>query len=74
MTGFASFDDFLALSRVDGLAMSPDGSRLVATISELNEDGDKLVSALWEIDPAGADAGAPAHPLGQGRERCRVPP
>src|SRR6478609_7220858 len=53
MSGFASFDDFLAVSRVDGLALSPDGSRLVAAVSELNEDGDKFVSSLWELDQAG---------------------
>jgi dipeptidyl aminopeptidase/acylaminoacyl peptidase len=57
MSGFASFDDFLALSRVTDLTLSPDGGRLVATIAALNEDGNELINALWEIDPAGsADA------------------
>ncbi len=56
MSGFGSFDDFLAVSRVDGLALSPDGSRLVAAVSELNEDGDKFVSSLWELDQAGNGA------------------
>jgi dipeptidyl aminopeptidase/acylaminoacyl peptidase len=54
MTGFESFDDYLALSRVTDLALSHDGSRLVASIAGLNEEGNKLVSALWEIDPSGA--------------------
>ncbi|MEO8889802.1 MAG: S9 family peptidase, partial [Jatrophihabitantaceae bacterium] len=53
MTGFESFDDFLALSRVTDLALSHDGSRLVATIAELNKDGNKFLSALWELDPSG---------------------
>ncbi len=53
MSGFASFDDYLALSRIDGLALAPDGSRLVAAISELTEDGDKFVSSLWELDQTG---------------------
>ncbi len=54
MSGFASFDDFLAVSRVDGLALSPDGSRLVAAVSDLNDDADKFVSSLWELDQAGS--------------------
>jgi dipeptidyl aminopeptidase/acylaminoacyl peptidase len=54
MTGFASFDDFLALARVTDLALSVDGSRLVATVAELNDDGNELISALWELDPSGA--------------------
>ncbi len=54
MTGFASFDDFLAHPRITDLALSHDGTRLVATISVLRDDGDKLVDSLWEIDPSGA--------------------
>lgn len=53
MTGFASFDEYLAHPRIGGLVLSPDGERLVATIAELDADGDAFVSALWEIDPAG---------------------
>src|SRR5947207_2201788 len=53
MSGFESFDDFLALSRVTDLALSPDGGRLVATIGELNEDGNERINALWELDPTG---------------------
>ena len=56
MSGFASFDDYLELARVDSLAMAPDGSRLVATVSELDDDGNELVSALWEVDPSGTGA------------------
>ena len=53
MSGFASFDDYLAVSRVVDLTMSVDGTRLVATVASLNDDGNKLVNALWEIDPTG---------------------
>jgi dipeptidyl aminopeptidase/acylaminoacyl peptidase len=52
--GFASFDEYLSLSRVVDLALSTDGSRLVATVATLNEEGNKLINALWEIDPSGA--------------------
>jgi dipeptidyl aminopeptidase/acylaminoacyl peptidase len=54
MSGFASFDDYLAVPRVVDLAMSVDGTRLVATVASLNDDGNKLVNALWEIDPTGS--------------------
>jgi dipeptidyl aminopeptidase/acylaminoacyl peptidase len=56
VTGFASFDDFIGIARVDSLALSTDGSRLVATVSELNDDGNALISALWELDLAGNEA------------------
>ncbi|MCW2511589.1 MAG: dipeptidyl aminopeptidase/acylaminoacyl peptidase [Mycobacterium sp.] len=50
---FADLDDFLALPRVSGLAVSPDGSRAVTTVSELNEKRTEYVSAVWELDVAG---------------------
>jgi hypothetical protein len=46
-------DAFLALPRVSGLALSPDGSRLVTSVSTVAPDGTKFQSALWELDPAG---------------------
>jgi dipeptidyl aminopeptidase/acylaminoacyl peptidase len=53
-TAFDDLDDFLALPRVSGLAVSPDGSRVVTTIGELDEKRTEFVSAVWELDPAGA--------------------
>ncbi|MFN2560571.1 MAG: prolyl oligopeptidase family serine peptidase [Jatrophihabitans sp.] len=55
MAGFDSFDDYLALPRVTDLVLSPDGARLVATVAALNDDGNKLISALWELDPSGVE-------------------
>jgi dipeptidyl aminopeptidase/acylaminoacyl peptidase len=52
-TPFADLDDFLALPRVSGLAVSPDGTRAVTTVSELNSARDEFVTALWELDVAG---------------------
>ena len=52
-----SFDDltsFISCSRHRGLALSPDGVQLIATIGELNEKGTKWVDALWRI-PLAAD-------------------
>ena len=50
---FSDLDDYLALPRVAGLAVSPDGSRVVTTVAELNDKRTEYVSAVWELDPAG---------------------
>jgi dipeptidyl aminopeptidase/acylaminoacyl peptidase len=52
-TPFADLAAFAALPRVTGLALSPDGSRLVATVDQPDAKGARYVSSLWEIDPAG---------------------
>ena len=52
-TPFHSLDAFLAVPRVSGLALSPDGSRLVTTVTELSADRTRYLSALWELDPQG---------------------
>ncbi|HZA10930.1 S9 family peptidase [Mycobacterium sp.] len=52
-TPFGELDDYLALPRVSGLAMSADGSRMVTTIAELNEKRTEFVAAIWEVDPQG---------------------
>ena len=53
VTPFGDLDQFLALPRVSGLAVSPDGSRVVTSIAELNDKRTEFVSAVWEVDPAG---------------------
>ncbi len=50
---FGDLDDFLALPRVSGLAVSSDGSRVVTTITQLNATRTEFLSSLWELDPAG---------------------
>jgi len=52
-TPFHDLDDYLALPRVAGLALSPDGTRLVTTVTELNDKRTEFVTAVWELDPAG---------------------
>jgi dipeptidyl aminopeptidase/acylaminoacyl peptidase len=54
MTDFTDLDAVAKLPRIGSLALSPDGTRLVATVSELAPDGKSWQSALWEIDPAGS--------------------
>ncbi|WP_084724971.1 S9 family peptidase [Streptacidiphilus melanogenes] len=52
-TPFHSLDAFLAVPRIGGLDLSPDGSRLVVSLAELSADGTRYLSSLWEIDPQG---------------------
>src|SRR5215470_17794138 len=52
-TAFDDLDDYFALPRVSGLAVSPDGSRVVTTVSELNDKRTEYVTAVWELDPQG---------------------
>jgi dipeptidyl aminopeptidase/acylaminoacyl peptidase len=43
----------VAIPRLAGLALSPDGTRLVTAVATLDAEQKKWQSALWEIDPAG---------------------
>lgn len=52
-TPFHDLDDYIALPRLGELALSPDGQRLVTTVSTLNDDRTTYQGALWEVDPAG---------------------
>jgi dipeptidyl aminopeptidase/acylaminoacyl peptidase len=53
VTHFHDLQEYMAIPRVEALAMAPDGTRLVAEVKRLAPDWTKFVSALWEIDPAG---------------------
>ncbi|MBN9130593.1 MAG: S9 family peptidase [Paenarthrobacter ureafaciens] len=52
-TPFHDLEHYLSVPRVGGLTLSPDGKRLVTTVSTLNGKGTEYVTALWELDPAG---------------------
>src|SRR6476469_1463974 len=67
-TPFDDLDEFLALPRVSGLAVAPDGSRVVPSISEHDE---KPPAALWRLPAAGGEAAeALALPGGIDSVRC----
>jgi dipeptidyl aminopeptidase/acylaminoacyl peptidase len=51
---FASLENFIGIPRVEALALAPDGSRLVLTVSTLSSDRTRFVQSLWAI-PTGAD-------------------
>lgn len=67
---FSDLDEFLALPRVAGLAVSADGSRAVTTISELNAKRTEYVTAVWELDVAGQE---PARRLTRGAKGESAP-
>lgn len=67
---FSDLDEFLALPRVAGLAVSADGSRAVTGVSELNAKRTEYVTAIWELDVAGQE---PARRLTRGAKGESAP-
>ena len=59
-TPFHDLDAYIELPRGSGLALSPDGNRLVTAVATLNPKRTKYVTALWDVDPTG---GRPARRL-----------
>jgi hypothetical protein len=53
MTVFHHLDESLALPRPSSLAVSSDGSRVVATVDGINEEGHEYFRAIRELDPDG---------------------
>ena len=52
-TPFHDLDSYVDLPRGAGLALSPDGARLVTGVQTLDPKRTKYVTALWEVDPSG---------------------
>ncbi|CAM3517014.1 prolyl oligopeptidase family serine peptidase [Occultella aeris] len=52
-TPFHDLDAYLALPRASGLALSPDGTRLVVGVAALNHDSTAYVTSQWDVDPSG---------------------
>jgi dipeptidyl aminopeptidase/acylaminoacyl peptidase len=55
-TPFHDLDDYLAIPRVTGLRLSPDGTWLAATVQTLSADRKKHVTSVWRIDAGGGKA------------------
>ncbi|HWV76257.1 MAG TPA: alpha/beta fold hydrolase [Isoptericola sp.] len=64
-TPFDDLDRYLELPRAGGLALSPDGTRLVTTVQALDAKRTGWTTAVWEVDPAGV---APARRLTRSRK------
>ncbi|HEY7177037.1 MAG TPA: S9 family peptidase, partial [Micromonosporaceae bacterium] len=52
-TPFHDLEAYIALPRVGGLVLSPDGSRLITSVATLDPKKVRYVNALWEVDPTG---------------------
>jgi len=52
-TPFHQLNDYVAIPRVTGLRLAPDGSWLAATVQSLSADKKKYVTSIWRIDTAG---------------------
>src|SRR6188768_661911 len=52
-TPFDDLEQYVAIPRASGLALSPGGSRLVTSVATLDAKSTKFVTALWEVDPSG---------------------
>ncbi|WP_109474331.1 S9 family peptidase [Ornithinimicrobium cavernae] len=52
-TIFHDLDHYVAMPRLSGLALSPDGTRLVTTVSTITKAGTGYATALWGVDPQG---------------------
>ncbi len=50
---FGDLDAYLAMPRVSGLHLSPDGRRVVVGTGVPTADGSRIVTSLWEVDPGG---------------------
>ncbi|HET8958547.1 MAG TPA: alpha/beta fold hydrolase [Microcella sp.] len=57
-TPFTDLESFIALPRIDAVALSPDGERAILTFATLAADRTSYERALWEV-PTRADGGAP---------------
>ncbi|QMU73103.1 alpha/beta fold hydrolase [Streptacidiphilus sp. P02-A3a] len=50
---------FLGLPRLGGLVSAPDGSRLIASVQRVNDEGNGYTAGLWELDPTGRTGARP---------------
>jgi dipeptidyl aminopeptidase/acylaminoacyl peptidase len=55
-TPFEDLDEYLAIPRVTGLRLAPDGTWLAASVATLSADRTKMMSSIWRIDTAGGPA------------------
>lgn len=53
-TPFSSLEDYIALPRVEALALSPDGTRAVLTVATLKKDGTAYERSLWSVPADGS--------------------
>ncbi|AGL17112.1 prolyl oligopeptidase family serine peptidase [Actinoplanes sp. N902-109] len=54
MSAFDDLDAYVALSRLDGLHLAPDGRRLVVGVGTPDRTNSRYATAVWEVDPDGS--------------------
>ena len=54
MTDPFTIDRMLQLPRLSSLRLSPDGRRLVVSVSTVAVDGKKMAASVWQVDPDGS--------------------
>jgi len=59
VTPFEDLHAYIAIPRVTGLRLSPDGTWLAVTVQQPDPDGKKYISSIWRIPADGPD-GQPA--------------
>jgi dipeptidyl aminopeptidase/acylaminoacyl peptidase len=59
VTAFGDLHAFVALPRVTGLQLSPDGTWLAATVQQPDPDGKKFSTSIWRIPADGPDGQGP---------------
>ncbi|MGW8432671.1 S9 family peptidase [Curtobacterium citreum] len=62
-TPFSDLDQYTALPRVDGIALSPDGTRVALTVSALDERGTGYRRSVWQVPAAPSDADGSGAPV-----------
>jgi dipeptidyl aminopeptidase/acylaminoacyl peptidase len=70
VTSFGDLHEYVAIPRVTGLRLSPDGTWLAATVQQPDPDGKKYSSSIWRI-PAGDGPGGPP-PSGPSSQPIRL--
>jgi len=58
-TSFPDLDQYTALPRLDGIALSPDGSRVALTVSTLDAERTGYRRSVWAVPADPEDAAAP---------------
>ena len=56
MTSFHDLSDYVAIPRVTGLRLSPDGSWLAAAVQNAGGEPKKYLTSIWRIDPHAQNA------------------
>jgi dipeptidyl aminopeptidase/acylaminoacyl peptidase len=63
VTPFEDLQSYVAIPRVSGLRLAPDGTWLAVTVQQPDPDGKKFSTGIWRIPAGGAPAGTrpPGH-------------